>query len=317
MSQAKKRLRGSITALITPFIGEEVDYDAFRAFVAFQIENGSHGIVVAGTTGEHSSLNDRELKSLFQIAVDEVHGRVPVIAGCGDNTPERAIALSHMAQEAHVDATLHIGGIQAVRHVEDDPASIQEALRYHFREIHDNTDLPIVMYNVPGRTGIDMHRDTVTDLANTLPHVIGIKDCNSQFGRLEELQDRIRRDDFSLLTGEDAETLRHISEGGDGCISVTANVAPALCSELQDAWRAKDMTRARDIHLQLGDLHAALFQPGTRNPQSVKYAVSQLHRGVNNTFRGDVLKPITPVQERRVRDAMMSAGIWEPERLTA
>jgi|GEM_PF-2385565 len=316
-----KKLHGSITALITPFTNgtAEVDYDAFHDLVERQLDLGTDGIVVAGTTGEHSSLSDKELKNLFNVAVDAVHGRVPVIAGCGDSTADRAIAISHIAQDAKVDATLHIGGMEAVRHAEDDPVSIQKALCRHFHKIHDNTTLPIVMYTVQARTGVSMRVRTITNLSE-LPRVIGVKDCDTHLedDRLAKLKRHIKRDDFSILTGEDVEALNNLIGGGDGCISVTANIAPALCAALQAFWRTGNTERSREIHQELMPLHEAMFQPGTKNPQSVKYAAS-LFNLATNSFRENPrdlaksLKPITREQEHVVNAAIHHAGIRWPE----
>lgn len=287
--------KGSIVALITPFREGKVDAVAFKDFVDWQIKQGTHGVVPVGTTGESPTLSHEEHRLVVSLTVEVAKGRVPVIAGTGSNSTEEAIALTRHAKEAGADAAL------IVTPYYNKPS--QEGLYQHYKAIHDAVDLPIIIYNIPGRSVIDMSVATMARLAK-LPNIVGVKDATADLAR--PLRTRVEiGPDFCQLSGEDATVTGFLAQGGVGCISVTANVAPALCSQLHEAWQRGDlveMARIRDILLPL---HQAMFVE--TSPAPVKYAASLLGKSTP-----DVRLPLVPCSaEGRtvVEAAMRKAGL--------
>lgn len=287
--------KGSIVALITPFREGKVDAVAFKDFVDWQIKQGTHGVVPVGTTGESPTLSHEEHRLVVSLTVEVAKGRVPVIAGTGSNSTDEAIALTRHAKEAGADAAL------VVTPYYNKPS--QEGLYQHYKAIHDAVDLPIIIYNIPGRSVIDMSVATMARLAK-LPNIVGVKDATADLAR--PLRTRVEiGPDFCQLSGEDATVTGFLAQGGVGCISVTANIAPALCSQLHEAWQRGDlveMARIRDILLPL---HQAMFVE--TSPAPVKYAASLLGKATP-----DVRLPLVPCSaEGRtvVEAAMRKAGL--------
>ncbi len=273
--------KGSFTALVTPFRDGRLDEKAFQDFVAWQIAEGSQGLVPVGTTGESPTLTHDEHKRVVELCVEAAAGRVPVIAGTGSNSTHEAIDFTRHAKEAGADAAL------VVTPYYNKPT--QEGMYQHFKAIHDAADLPLVIYNIPGRCVIDMSVETMARLA-ALPNIVGVKDATNDLAR--PLRTRLAIGaDFCQLSGEDATIMAFLAQGGHGCISVTANVAPRLCARLHDAWRAGDIATASDIRDRLMPLHAALF--AETSPAPVKYAVSLLGKA-----GGELRLPLVEVTER-------------------
>ena len=241
--------KGSLVALITPFRNHEVDETAFQEHVAWQLGQGTHGLVPCGTTGESPALHDQEQKRLIALCVEVAKGRAPVIAGTGTNSTEHTIELTRQAKAAGTDAALIVCPYY------NKPT--QEGLYQHFKAVHDAVDLPIVIYNIPGRSAVDMSNATMARLAK-LPNVVGVKDATNDLGRPLRMRVDIGAG-FCLLSGEDATAVAYLAQGGDGCISVTANVAPRLCSEMHQAWQRGDVATVREINQRLIPLHDALF----------------------------------------------------------
>ncbi|HEY8566405.1 MAG TPA: 4-hydroxy-tetrahydrodipicolinate synthase [Beijerinckiaceae bacterium] len=289
------RLRGSITALVTPFRDGSLDEEAFRALVNWQIENGTNGLVPVGTTGESPTLTHEEHNRVVAMCVEETKGRVPVIAGAGSNNTVEAIDFARHAEEVGADALL------VVTPYYNKPT--QEGLFQHFKAINDATTLPILIYNIPGRSVIDMSVETMSRLYE-LKNIVGVKDATANVARVS-LQRQAMGPDFIQLSGEDATALGFMAHGGHGCISVTSNVAPKLCSDLQAACLAGNYGEAVLIQDRLMPLHTALFVE--TNPSPAKYALSVLDR-----MAPEVRLPLVPVGEgtkQTVRAAMVHAGL--------
>lgn len=287
---------GSIPALVTPFTADgAIDWAAFDRLVDRQVEEGSHGVVPCGTTGESPCLSDDEMKAIVERTVARVKGRIPVIAGTGSNSTAKTITLTKMAKTAGATAALIVAPYY------NKPT--QEGLFQHFKTIHDQTDIPIVLYNVPGRTGVDMSVDLVVRLS-ALPRIVGIKDATTDTGRVTLMRAAIGKD-FCLLSGEDGTAGAYLAQGGDGCISVTANAAPGLCADLQNAWRAKDLAKFAAIQETLAPLHRALFVE--TSPAPVKYALSAL--GLCGDNPRLPLLPATPATRKTVDDALAACGL--------
>jgi 4-hydroxy-tetrahydrodipicolinate synthase len=288
-------LKGSLVALITPFRDHQLDESAFQEHVAWQVGQGTHGLVPCGTTGESPALADEEQKRLIALCVEVANGRVPVIAGTGTNSTEHTIELTRQAKAAGADAALIVCPYY------NKPT--QEGLYQHFKAVHDTVDLPIVIYNIPGRSSVDMTNGTMARLAK-LANVVGVKDATNDLARPLRMRVEIAAG-FCLLSGEDATSVAYLAQGGDGCISVTANVAPRLCSEMHEAWQRGDVSIVRKINERLIPLHDALFTE--TSPAPVKYAASLLGR-----CTAEVRQPlwaITPETEEKVQLAMRSAGL--------
>ncbi len=258
--------RGSIVALVTPFKDGELDLDALKRLVEWHIAEGSHGIVPVGTTGETPTLSHDEHDRVVEEVVRAVDGRITVIAGAGANSTREAIRLTENAQKVGADAAL------VVTPYYNKPT--QEGLYAHFRAVHDATDIPIIIYNIPGRSVVDMLPTTMGELAK-LPRIVGVKDSTGDVVRVSD-QRVTCGPDFVQLSGEDASALGFNVHGGVGAISVTANVAPRLCAEFQEATLAGDWPKAQAMQDRLLPLHRAIFtEPGL---VSAKYALSLLGR---------------------------------------
>jgi 4-hydroxy-tetrahydrodipicolinate synthase len=287
--------KGSFTALITPFRNGGLDEDAFRRICEWQISEGSHGLVPAGTTGESPTLNFDEHKRVIELAVVTAKGRVPVIAGTGSNATDEAIELTEYAAKVGADAVL------IVTPYYNKPT--QEGLYQHFKAINDAVDIPIVIYNIPGRSVVDMTVETMTRCF-ALKNVIGVKDATANLARASQ-QRLAMGPEFNLLSGEDATALGFMAHGGHGCISVVSNVAPRLCAEFQNACLAGDYKTALALQDRLMPLHDAMFCEA--NPGPVKYAASRL-----GLCEADVrlpLVPISQVSQRAVDAALVRAGL--------
>ncbi|MEX1108951.1 MAG: 4-hydroxy-tetrahydrodipicolinate synthase [Dongiaceae bacterium] len=287
--------KGSITALITPFRDGGVDEKAFRELVDWQIAEGSDGLVPCGTTGESPTLSHAEHMRVVELCVAAANGRVPVVAGTGSNSTAEAILLTRHAKEAGADGAL------IVMPYYNKPT--QEGQYRHFKAIHDAVEIPIVIYNIPGRSVVDMSVETMARLAE-LPNIVGVKDATQDLARPLATKIRIGNG-FCQLSGEDATALPLLAQGGDGCISVTANVAPRLLAEMHEAWGRGNLSRAMEINERLFPLHQALFCETSPGP--VKYAASLLGR-----CRADTRLPLCEIADStktRVRDAMVSVGL--------
>jgi 4-hydroxy-tetrahydrodipicolinate synthase len=286
---------GSITALVTPFKDGAVDEAGFRKFINWQLENGTHGVVPVGTTGESPTLSHKEHERVIEVTVDEIKGRVPVIAGAGSNSTAEAIAFSQHAERVGADAVL------VVTPYYNKPT--QDGLYAHFKAINDAIGIPIIIYNIPGRSVIDMSVDTMARLYE-LKNIVGVKDATANIARVSQ-QRWAMGPDFLQLSGEDATALGFMAHGGHGCISVTANVAPRLCAEMQNACLKGDYAAALKVQDRLMPLHDSLFIE--TNPSPAKYAASVL-----GLMQEDVRLPLLPVSEGAktvVRSAMAHAGL--------
>ncbi len=291
-------LKGSITALVTPFLNGQVDEKAFRKLVNWQIEQGSHGLVPCGTTGESPTLNHDEHNRVTEICIEETAGRAPVVAGCGSNSTSEAISLLRHAKTAGADAAL------IAMPYYNKPN--QEGLFQHFKALNDAVDIPLVIYNIPGRSVVDMSVETMARCFSELKNVVGVKDATGNVARVP-LQRMAMGEDFIQLSGEDQTALGFNAHGGAGCISVTANVAPMMMSRFQDACLAGDYKAALALQDKLTDLHAALFvEP---NPGPVKYALELL--GVCSAEMRLPLVPVSADTRAKVRAAMIRAGLLD------
>jgi 4-hydroxy-tetrahydrodipicolinate synthase len=286
---------GSIVALITPFRNGSIDATALQSLVEWHIEQGTHGLVPVGTTGESPTLSHGEHEQVVDLVIEAAARRLPVIAGAGSNSTDEAIHLAQHAARAGADAIL------VVTPYYNRPT--QDGLFAHFKAVHDATDLPLIIYNIPGRSAVDMTVDTMAALAR-LKNVVGVKDATCDLAR-PLLTALACGEDFCQLSGEDITALAFLAHGGQGCISVTANVAPRQCSEMQDAWLRGDASGALAIHKRLTPLHKALFLE--TSPAPVKYAVSRLGR-----CAPDVRLPLVPPKaptRAAVDAAMVAAGL--------
>lgn len=287
--------RGSITALITPFKDGQLDMEGFQKFVEWQIEQGTHGLVPVGTTGESPTLNHDEHKKIIKKCVEVADKQVPVIAGTGSNSTAEAIELTQFAKEAGADAAL------VVTPYYNKPN--QEGLYQHYKAIHEGTDIPIVIYNIPGRSVIDMSVETMARLFE-LPRIVGVKDATGDLNRVS-LQRIAMGEEFIQLSGEDGTALGFNAHGGVGCISVASNVAPQLCSEFQEATLKGDYKHALAIQDKLMPLHKALFvEP---NPGPAKYALQRL--GICSAETRLPLVPISESCRKQVDEALQIAGL--------
>ena len=253
---------GSIPALITPFKNQKVDYESLNKIINHLIENGSNGLVPCGTTGESPTLSHEEHKKIIEETIKINDNRVPIIAGTGSNNTAEAIDFTRHAESIGADAGL------VVTPYYNKPT--QEGLYSHFRSIASSVKIPIIIYNIPGRSVIDMSIKTMVELAK-IDNIVGVKDATNDLFR-PLLTAATMKEDFCYLSGEDGTALAFLAQGGHGCISVTANVAPNLCSSLHKAWRNKDIQKAQDINLKLAKLHKALFIESSPGP--VKFAAS-------------------------------------------
>jgi 4-hydroxy-tetrahydrodipicolinate synthase len=291
--------KGSIVALVTPFKNNKLDEDCYISLIHHHIKNGTSGLVPAGTTGESPTLNHDEHEKVIELCVNETKGKIPVIAGTGSNSTEEAISLTKHAEKVGADAAL------VVTPYYNKPT--QEGLYQHFKSINDNCSIPIIIYNIPPRSVVDMTVDTMARLFE-LKNIVGVKDATADLNRVDQ-QKKKMGPDFIQLSGEDATALEFNLRGGSGCISVTANVAAKLCSEFQNASLSKNnsnlMAKANDINEKLMPLHKSLFIESSPSP--VKYAASLL-----NLCTEDVRLPlvkITDKTKKMVKSAMTHANL--------
>ncbi len=287
-------LRGSITALITPFHNDRVDSEAFQRFVAWQIAEGTEGLVPCGTTGESPTLSDEEDALLIRLCLEvATSSHVPVIAGCGTNSTQHAIRLTQQAERLGADAALHVTPYY------NKPS--QEGLYQHYKAIHDATDLPILIYNIPGRSVVNMNPSTMARLAE-LPRIVGVKDATGEPARLLKTQ-RLCGSSFIQLAGNDDMALPFLAQGGTGCISVASNIVPGLCAAMHKAWREGDIATAQRLNVRLGPLVEALFVE--TSPAPVKYLASFLGH-CRNELRLPML-PVSAATETLLREALAFA----------
>ena len=289
-------LRGSITALVTPFADGAVDEKAFAAFVDWQIREGSHGLVPVGTTGESPTLSHDEHRRVIEICVETADHRVPVIAGAGSNATDEAISLSRFAEDIGADAVLSV--------VPYYNKPTQEGLFRHFSAIAAATSLPIILYSVPGRTVTDITVDTMARLRDAHANIVGVKDATASMEKASLTRAKLGSD-FILLSGEDMTALGFMAHGGHGCISVTSNVAPKLSAQFQNACMQGNYSAALMLQDKLVPLHKSLFLEN--NPGGIKYAVSKLGH-CRNEFRLP-LAPISSSNEAAIDAAMAHAGL--------
>jgi 4-hydroxy-tetrahydrodipicolinate synthase len=297
-STATPMFKGSFTALVTPFKNGKVDEDSFSRLVDWQIKQGIHGLVPVGTTGESPTLSHDEHKRVVELCIEVAAKRVPVIAGAGSNSTAEAIDFTKHAKKCGADAVLHSTGYY------NKPT--QEGLYQHFKAISEAVDLPIIVYNVPVRTIVDIQAATFARIAK-LKNVKGIKDATANVARMSQHRQLIS-ESLSYLSGEDGTALGFNAHGGHGCISVTSNVAPKLCAEFQNACLAGDYKKALALHDRLMPLHDALFIE--TNPAPVKYAAYRLGLIGNAECR----LPLAPLMEptrKAVDEALAKAGLLQ------
>jgi 4-hydroxy-tetrahydrodipicolinate synthase len=287
--------RGSIPALITPFRDGTVDEKALVELVNWHVEEGSHGLVAVGTTGETPTLSHEEHEHVIELVVRTAAGRIPVIAGAGSNNTDESVRLLRHAKAVGADAAL------VVTPYYNKPS--QRGLYHHFSTLHDAVELPILIYNIPGRSVVDMTPATMGELSR-LPRIVGVKDATGDVSRVSDTTEACGRD-FIQLSGEDASALGFNAHGGRGCISVVANIAPRLCSEFQEATLAGDYGKALTYQDRLMPLHRAAF--AEPNPCPTKYALSLLGKCTD-----EVRSPMVPLEgatKERMRAAMRHAGL--------
>jgi len=287
--------RGSIVALITPFFDGKVDVKALQTLVEWHVEQGTHAIVPTGTTGESPTLSHDEHMQVIEVVVNQVAGRIPVIAGAGSNNPLEAIDYTLAAQKAGADATLHVAGYY------NRPS--QEGLFQHFKMVHDATDIPIVLYNIPPRAIVDINIDTMAKLAK-LPRIVGVKDATGDLGRPWSERQEIA-DDFCWLSGDDGTAVSYNVAGGQGVISVSANVAPKLVAQVQEATLAGDYALARELQDKLIPLHQVMFEEPS--PSCVKYAVSLLGK-CQDSCRLPVM-PLSEATKQKIKTVMQDLDL--------
>ena len=291
--------KGSIVALITPFKNNNLDEDSYISLIHHHLKNGTCGLVPAGTTGESPTLNHEEHERVIKLCVKESDGKIPVIAGTGSNSTDEAVSLTKYAEKIGADAAL------VVTPYYNKPT--QEGLYHHYKAINDNCGIPIIIYNIPPRSVVDMSVDTMARLFE-LKNIIGVKDATANLDRVTQLKNKMG-DKFVQLSGEDGTALEFNLRGGNGCISVTANIAPKLCSEFQEASLAKNnnnlISKAKQINEKLLPLHNSLFIES--NPSGVKYGASLLGL-CSEEVRLPLVKTTAPTK-KIVKSAMSRAGL--------
>ena len=295
MSVTKNKLRGSFTALVTPFKNGSLDEEAMRQLVSWQIAEGSNGLVPVGTTGESPTLNHDEHNKVVEWCVQEAKGRVPVIAGAGSNSTTEAVALARHAEKAGADAVL------VVTPYYNKPT--QEGMYHHFKAVNDAIGIPIIIYNIPPRSVVDLSVETMTRLFE-LKNIAGVKDATANLARVSQ-QRHAMGPDFIQMSGEDMTALAYMAAGGHGCISVTANIAPKPCADLMAAVFKGDYAGALKIQDRLVPLHDAIFkEPGVAGAKHGLKLLGKLEEDVRPP-----LMPVTPLVGRTIRDAMVHAGV--------
>ena len=290
------RFAGSCTALVTPFKNGAVDGDSFCKLVDFQIDNGTAGLVPVGTTGESPTLSHEEHDLVVELCIKQAAGRVPVIAGAGSNSTAEAVRLAEHAATAGADAVLIVSPYY------NKPT--QAGLYAHFAAVAAAVDVPVIVYDIPGRSIVRVNDDTLARLASDFANISGIKDATADLVRPTAVQNLLGND-FTQLSGEDATALPYVAAGGHGCISVTANIAPKLLSEMHAAWWAGDIKTAQTIHQKLLPLHNAMFCEASPGP--VKYAASLL--GICAAETRLPLCEIADSSKAQVKAGLVSAGL--------
>ena len=287
--------KGSIPALITPFSNDNVDLNSFNRIIEWSISKGSHGFVPCGTTGESPTLSHDEHNKVIEECVKIVDNRVPVIAGTGSNNTIEAIEYTNHAERSGATAAL------IVTPYYNKPT--QEGLFKHFQKIAKSTSLPIIIYNIPGRSVVDMSVDTMFELSK-IENIAGVKDATNDLFRPLISATKIKKN-FAYLSGEDGTALAFLAQGGHGCISVTANIAPDLCSLLHNSWADGNISIAQEVNLKLAKLHQALFTESSPGP--VKYAAELL-----NLCSSETRLPLVPIQENTkkiIKDCLVEIGL--------
>jgi 4-hydroxy-tetrahydrodipicolinate synthase len=298
------RLRGSIVPLVTPFRNGALDEGALRALIEWQIASGSHGISVGGTTGEATSLSLWERERLIEVAVDAAAHRVPVVAGVGSSHHEETLHLARFAERVGADALL----VLVPFHVRP----TQEGLFQHFRAVARATDLPVIVYNIPGRTAVNLEVETLLRLRRACPNIVGVKEANKDFEHVIRVLHRCGRD-FLLLSGIELLCYPMLTIGGSGSISATANLVPDRVARMHDLWFAGDWQGALALHYELLPLNDVLFIE--TNPGPVKYALSLLGK-IAPEIRLPLVLP-SEENRQRIRSVMAQYGLWEPSRVEA
>lgn len=297
MSQdAMPAFAGSYTALITPFANGKVDEDAFRKLVDFQIENGTHGLVPVGTTGESPTLSHEEHDRVVEMCIEQAAGRVPIIAGAGSNSTEEAVRLAKHAAGAGAD------GVLIVSPYYNKPT--QEGLFRHFSAVAEAVDVAVIVYDIPGRSIVRVSDDTLFRLNKAHSNICGIKDATSEVGRPPRILNALGSG-FAQLSGEDATTLPYLAGGGHGAISVTSNIAPRQIADMHNAWQAGDIKTAQEINARMIDVHDAMFCEASPGP--VKYAAELL--GICGAETRLPLCEIADSSKAQVEAALRSAGL--------
>ena len=290
------RFHGAFTALVTPFKNGKVDEEAYRAHIEWQIEQGINGLVPCGTTGESATLTHEEHEAVIRICVEQVNKRVPVIAGAGSNNTREAIPLTQFAKKVGADAALHITPYY------NKPT--QEGLYQHFKAIASEVDMPIILYNVPGRTGCNMLPPTVARIARDMPNVIGIKEATANLVQVSDLVE-LCPEGFQILSGDDFTVLPHIAVGGCGVISVTANVVPKMMADLCAAALAGNMDEARRLHFAMMPLNRDMFIE--TNPLPVKTALALM--GWQDLEFRLPLTPLQPASLEKLTQTLKTCGL--------
>lgn len=287
--------KGSIVAIVTPFKNGLFDEEAYGNLIEWHISQGTHGILSCGTTGEASTLSFEEHFRVIEVAVKAANKRIPVIAGTGANSTEEALILTKKAKELGADAAL------LVTPYYNKPT--QEGLYRHYKLIAESIDMPMILYNVPGRTAVNLLPSTVARLAEC-KNIIGIKEATGDMKQSSELI-RLCGDRFTVLSGDDFTTLPQLALGGKGSISVTANIAPKDCAEMFNAWEKGDIARAREIHYKLEPLNHAMFIE--TNPIPVKTALAMMGK-IQEELRLPLCE-MSPANKEKLRDILIKAGI--------
>ena len=276
--------KGSFVAIVTPLSGGKIDFDKLSELIEFQINNGTAGIVPCGTTGESATLTEEEHKSVIEFVIKKVNKRVPVIAGTGSNSTETAIKLTKHAQEAGADAALIITPYY------NKPT--QQGLYLHYKAIAENTDIPIILYNVPGRTAVNMLPETAAQLVKEFKNIVGLKDATGSVEQASKTLSLLRGEDFCLLSGDDAIVLPLLAAGGAGVISVLANIAPKSMSDMIKFFENGDINSARDIHLNQLALSNTLFLE--TNPIPVEAALNLMGK-----ISSEIRMPLTAMSDSK------------------
>ncbi len=288
-------IKGSITALVTPFKDGALDEDGFQRFVNWQVEQGTHGVVPCGTTGESPTLTYEEHHRLIELCVEAVAGRIPVIAGTGSNSTAEAIAFTQHAEKSGADAALVVAPYY------NKPT--QEGIYQHYKAIHDASNLPIIIYNIPGRSVINITDETLARLGR-LQRIVGVKDATGDLARVSTLRAAAGKQ-FIQISGEDMTVVGFNAMGGRGCISVTSNIAPKQCARMQEASLNGDYKKALQIHDTLVELHSAMFCE--TSPAPAKYALS-LMRKLSPEVRLPLVLP-SDAAKKRIKNALLGAGL--------